>query len=77
LYVGYTGTAADRGGFSVHALATGAELADKVGPAYGKDGYGIVVDEEHQRVFVANRDFRLNPPGEELEPKAVTVSIRV
>ncbi|MFL1999917.1 metallophosphoesterase [Microbacterium sp. A1-JK] len=76
LYVGYTGTSADRGGFSVHALTSGASLVDKVGPEFGKDGYGIVVDEEDQRVFVANRDFRLNPPGEELEPKAVTVSIR-
>lgn len=77
LYIGYTGTSADRGGFSVHRLATGAELADMVGPQYGKDGYGITVDEERQRVFVANRDFRLNPPGEELTAAAVTVSTRV
>lgn len=77
LYVGYTGTTADRGGFSVHSLATGTQWADLPGPQHGKDGYGITVDEEQQRVFVANRDFRLNPPGEELDAKAVTVSIRV
>ncbi len=77
LYVGYTGTSADRGGFSVHRLSDGAELADMVGPSYGKDGYGITVDEDAQRVFVANRDFRLNPPGEELTAAAVTVSTRV
>ncbi|WP_168441100.1 hypothetical protein, partial [Microbacterium sp. K19] len=45
LYVGYTGTTADRGGFSVHDLATGALLGDFAGPKYGKDGYGITVDE--------------------------------
>lgn len=77
LYIGYTGTSADRGGFSVHRLDTGAQLVDMVGPQYGKDGYGITVDEERQRVFVANRDFRLNPPGEELIAAAVTVSQRV
>ena len=77
LYVGYTGTSAERGGFSVHDLATGKLLGDFAGPEYGKDGYGIVVDEERQRVFVANRDFRLNPPGEELVGAAVTVSERV
>src|SRR5690606_10094350 len=38
---------------------------------------GITVDEDAQRVFVANRDFRLNPPGEELTAAAVTVSTRV
>lgn len=76
LYVGYTGTSSDRGGFSVHSLATGQKLADQVGPQFGKDGYGIAIDEKRQRVFVANRDFRLNPPGEEREPKAVTVSTR-
>lgn len=77
LYIGYTGTSATGGGFSVHRLATGTELVDMVGPQYGKDGYGITVDEEAQRVFVANRDFRLNPPGEELIAAAVTVSTRV
>ncbi len=76
LYIGYTGTSATAGGFSVHDLATGASHADMVGPAYGKDGYGIAVDEETQRVYVSNRDFRLNPPGEELTPYAVTVSVR-
>ena len=56
---------------------TGKLLVDKVGDQYGKDGYGIAVDEERQRVFVANRDHRLNPPGEETDPVAVTVSRRV
>ena len=77
LYIGYTGTDATSGGFSVHDLKTGALHVDMVGATYGKDGYGITVDEEHQRVFVANRDFRLNPPGEETTPTAVTVSTRV
>lgn len=77
LYVGYTGTGSDGGGFSVHDLRTGAQLADMVGPEYGKDGYGIAVDDERQRVFVANRDFRLNPPGQELTAAAITVSARV
>ena len=48
----------------MYDVKTGALLVDKVDPKYGKDGYGIAVDEEHQRVFVANRDLRLNPPGE-------------
>ncbi len=77
LYIGYTGTGVDAGGFSVHELATGRMVSDMVGPAYGKDGYGITVDEEAERVFVANRDFRLNPPGQETSPAAVTVSKRV
>ncbi|SFN18173.1 hypothetical protein SAMN05421671_5618, partial [Pimelobacter simplex] len=46
------------------------------GKQYGKDGYGIAIDEERQRVFVSNRDHRLNPPGQETTPVAVTVSQR-
>jgi DNA-binding beta-propeller fold protein YncE len=76
VYVGYTGTAAGAGGFSVHRIATGEKVADLTGPAYGKDGYGISVDEERQRVFVSNRDFRLNPPGSESSAVAVTISQR-
>ena len=77
LYIGYTGTSETGGGFSVHDLKTGGLKVDMVGATYGKDGYGIAVDEEHQRVFVANRDFRLNPPGDETTPVAVTVSTRI
>ncbi|WP_171024416.1 hypothetical protein, partial [Microbacterium sp. 5K110] len=55
----------------------GEKYADQVGPQFGKDGYGIAIDEEDQRVFVANRDFRLNPPGEELVPFAITESTRI
>ncbi|WP_168380824.1 hypothetical protein, partial [Microbacterium sp. K33] len=50
LYVGYTGTGKGAGGFSVHDLTTGKALGDFADPKYGKDGYGITVDEEHQRV---------------------------
>ena len=74
LYVGYTGTAAGSGGFSVHDPKTGKVLGDFADPKFGKDGYGISVDEQTQRVFVSNRDFRLNPPGSELDAVAVTVS---
>ncbi|WP_166409148.1 MULTISPECIES: YncE family protein, partial [Labedella] len=77
LYVGYTGTAEGSGGFSVHDPKTGRILGDFDDPSFGKDGYGISVDEEEQRVFVSNRDFRLNPPGSELDPVAVTVSTRI
>ncbi|MCW4385611.1 metallophosphoesterase [Salinibacterium sp. SYSU T00001] len=77
LYVGYTGTSATTGGFSVHEVDTGMLIGDFPGSQYGKDGYGITIDEQDERVFVANRDFRLNPPGEELDQVAVTVSKRV
>ncbi|WP_435748229.1 YncE family protein, partial [Nocardioides sp. SYSU DS0663] len=77
LYVGFTGTSAGSGGFSVYDADSGRLLADKAGPEFGKDGYGIAVDEERQRVYVSNRDHRLNPPGEELDPVAVTVSERI
>ncbi|MFI5428427.1 YncE family protein [Aeromicrobium sp. UC242_57] len=77
VYVGYTGTNDTSGGFSVHSLATGKELADKKGAAFGKDGYGIAVDEERQHVYVSNRDFRLNPAGEETTAIAINVSERV
>lgn len=77
VYIGYTGTSATSGGFSIHDLATGKMYNDMVGPQFGKDGYGIAVDEEAQRVFVANRDFRLNPPGQELTAAAVTISTRL
>jgi hypothetical protein len=76
VYVGYTGTAAGTGGFSVHDVKTGKVLGDFADPKYGKDGYGISVDEKNQRVFVSNRDFRLNPPGSELKSVAVTISVR-
>ncbi|WP_025158926.1 metallophosphoesterase [Leifsonia aquatica] len=76
VYVGYTGTAAGTGGFSVHRIATGDKVADLADPKFGKDGYGISVDEERQRVFVSNRDFRLNPPGSESKAVAVTISQR-
>ncbi|WP_411698396.1 metallophosphoesterase [Conyzicola sp.] len=77
VYVGYTGTAVGSGGFSVHDLKTGELLSDNADPKYGKDGYGISVDEKYQRVFVSNRDFRLNPPGSESSAVAVTISHRV
>lgn len=77
LYVGFTGVTADSGGFSVFDADSGELLVDKVGPEFGKDGYGIAVDEERQRVYVSNRDHRLSPPGEETVPVAVTISERI
>ena len=72
LYIGYTGTSATGGGFSVHRLATGTELVDMVGPQYGKDGYGIT-DKAHTYLQPLIRGEAYPPYGTDGLPKYVAL----